>query len=312
VSTSTISGARVTSVTRAPGSPARRRRKRWSPGLLFLAPSLLILGVFVLWPIAQSFYYSLFDWTVGADSQTWLGFGNYVALTQDPHFWNALGVTLIYSVVTVGLLVVLGLLVALALQGEGLITRIVRSALFFPTIVSLVSIGLVWKFLLDPQIGLVGGLFDLVGAKPIPFLTTPSLALPSLIFVGVWKSVGFAMIIFVGGLKAVPPERYEAARLDGTSRVQTVWYITLPSIRPTLLFATLILTIQSLQLFDLVYVMTGGGPLFATDSLVNLLYRSGFVNYKTGYAAAISWVLFVIVMIISAIQLRVFRYDDVD
>lgn len=310
MSVSTITGARTASAGRAPASP--RRRTRWSPGLLFLAPSLLILGVFVLWPIAQSFYYSLFDWTIGANSQKWLGLGNYVALTQDPHFWNALGVTMVYTVITVVLLVVLGFLVALALQGEGLITRIVRSALFFPTIVSLVSIGLVWKFLLDPQIGLVGGLFDLIGAKPIAFLTDPSLALPSLIFVGVWKSVGFAMIIFVGGLKAVPAERYEAARLDGTSRAQSVWFITLPSIRPTLLFATLILTIQSLQLFDLVYVMTGGGPLFATDSLVNLLYRSGFVDYKTGYAAAISWVLFAIVMIISGIQLRLFRYDDVD
>ena len=312
VSNGTMTGVRTAHAAGTPRDPSGRRRRRWSPGLLFLAPSLLILGVFVLWPILQSLYYSFFDWTVGASSQQWLGLGNYIALTQDSHFWNALSVTLIYSVASVVLLVVLGFLVALALQGESLVTRIVRSALFFPTIVSLVSIGLVWKFLLDPSIGLVGGLFDLVGLSPVAWLQTPALALSSLIFVGVWKSVGFAMIIFVGGLKAVPVERYEAARLDGVSRAQMVRYITLPSIRPTLFFATMILTIQSLQVFDLVYVMTGGGPLFATDSLVNMLYREGFVNYKTGYASAISWVLFAIVMIISAVQLRLFRYDDVD
>lgn len=290
----------------------RPRRRRWSPGLLFLAPSLLILGVFVLAPIVQSLYYSLFDWTVGAVEQPFLGLGNYAKLLQDPRFWNSLGVTLIYTLVSVVLLVVLGFLTALALQGEGLVTRIVRSVLFFPTIVSLVSIGLVWKFLLDPSIGLVGGVMDALGFTPVAFLQTPHLALPSVIFVGVWKSVGFAMIIFVGGLKAVPVDRYEAARLDGVNGAEMVRYITLPSIRPTMLFATLILTIQSLQVFDLVYVMTGGGPLFSTDSLVNLLYRDGFVDYRTGYASAISWVLFLIIMIVAAIQLRFFRYDDVD
>ncbi|MGN6324608.1 carbohydrate ABC transporter permease [Pseudolysinimonas sp.] len=312
MSTGTVTGVRPGRPDRAPAPASRRRRRRWVPGLLFLAPSLLILGVFVLWPILQSLYYSLFDWTVGADQQTFLGLGNYIALFHDSRFWNALGVTLIYTVASVVLLVVLGFLFALALQGENLLTRIVRSALFFPTIVSLVSIGLVWKFLLDPKIGLLGGLMDMVGLTPVDWLHTPGLALPSVIFVGVWKSVGFSMIIFVGGLKAVPVDRYEAARLDGVSRAQLVRYITIPSIRPTLLFATLILTIQSFQVFDLVYVMTGGGPLFTTDSLVNLLYRSGFVDYKTGYAAAISWVLFAIIMIISALQLRFFRYDDVD
>lgn len=307
----TVTGARPRRLDRAP-APGPRRRRRWVPGLLFLAPSLLILGVFVLWPIVVSLYYSLFDWTIGASEQKFLGLGNYIALFQDPKFYNALGVTLIYTVVTVVVLVVLGFLVALALQGENLLTRIVRSALFFPTIVSLASIGLVWKFLLDPRIGLVGGLTELIGLTPVAWLQTPGLALPAVIFVGIWKSVGFAMIIFVGGLKGVPVDRYEAARLDGVSRFQLVRYITIPSIRPTLLFATLILTIQSFQVFDLVYVMTGGGPLFTTDSLVNLLYRSGFVDYKTGYAAAISWVLFAIIMIISALQLRFFRYNDVD
>lgn len=291
---------------------AHRRPRRFQPAWLFMAPSLAILGVFVIFPIFQSLYYSFFNWTIGASSQQWVGLGNYAALLRDGQFWNALGITLIFTVVSVVLLIVIGFGSALLLLRENLITRIVRSIFFFPTIVSFVTIGLVWKFLLDPSIGLVGGLTQLVGLQPIGWLQSTSLALPSVIFVAVWRSVGFAMVLFVAGLKGVPAERYEAGRLDGANDRQLTRFITIPSIRPTLLFATMILTIQSLQVFDLVYVMTDGGPVFHTDSLVNLIYRDGFVNFQTGYASAISWVLFAIIMLLSLLQLRLFRYNDVD
>lgn len=277
-----------------------------------MAPSLLILGVFVLFPILQSLYYSFFNWTVGGASQQWVGIGNYAQLFQDPQFWNALAITLVFTIVSVVLLVVLGFGTAMALLRDSLATRLVRSIYFFPTIASLVTIGLVWKFLLDPNIGLVGGLTHLFGLPPVAWLQSTKLALPSVIFVDIWKSVGFAMILFIAGLKGVPAERYEAGRLDGAGNWQLTRFITIPSIRPTLLFTTMILTIQSLQIFDLVYVMTDGGPLFTTDTLVNLLYRDGFVNFQTGYASALSWVLFAIIMLISALQLRLFRYNDVD
>jgi len=277
-----------------------------------MAPSLAILGVFVIWPILVSFWYSLHNWTIGATDEPWVGFGNYVTLAKDPQFWNALGNTLVFTVASVVALVILGFLAASALTSEGLASRIVRSTFFFPTIVSLTSIGLVWKFLLDPDIGFVGGITQFFGAEPIDWLQSTSLALPAVIFVDVWKNVGFTMIIFLAGLKGVPQERYEAARLDGANNRQLVQYITIPSIRPTLLFATMILTIQSLQVFDLVYVMTGGGPLFKTDTLVTLIFRDGFVNFQTGYASAISWVLFAVIMAISGVLLRVFRYNDVD
>jgi len=276
-----------------------------------MLPSFLILGVFVIYPIVQSFIYSFQNVTIGGSS-TWVGLGNYITLVNDAQFWNALGVTLEFTVISVTVLVVVGFILALLLQSEGIVTRIVRSIFFFPTIVSLVTIGLVWKFLLDPNIGLVGGLFDLLGIPPVSWLTSTSLALPTIIFVNIWKNLGFAMILLLAGLKGVPLERYEAARLDGAKTLQLVRYVTIPGIRPTLLFATLILTIQTLQVFDLVYVMTDGGPLFKTDSLVNLIYRDGFVNYQTGYASAISFVLFLIIMLISALQLRFFRYNDVD
>ncbi|NUR90339.1 MAG: sugar ABC transporter permease [Nonomuraea sp.] len=292
--------------------PVREARRRLSPALLFLAPSFLILGVFVLWPIVVSLWYSLHEWTIGADEQPWVGLGNYVALARDPKFWGALAHTVEITVVSVAGIVVLGLALALALAREGLGSRIIRSAFFFPTVVSLTSIGLVWRFLLDPEIGLVGAITSALGLGSVGFLQSPSLALPTIIFVNIWKNAGFVMIILIAGLKGIPRERYEAAQLDGAGPRQLLRYITLPALRPTLLFGTLIMTIQSFQLFDLVYVMTGGGPLFTTDTLVTLLFREGFVNFQTGYAAAVSWALFLVIVIISALQLRIFRYNDVD
>ena len=293
------------------GRATRNPRRRWQPAILFMVPSFAILGTFVLYPIVQSFIYSFQDVTIGGPAN-WIGFQNYINLSKDPQFWNALGITLEFTVASVVVLIVIGFVLALLLQGESLPNRIVRSVFFFPTIVSLVTIGLVWKFLLDPSIGFVGGIFDLVGLPPVAWLTSTSLALPTVIFVNIWKNLGFAMILLIAGLKGVPQERYEAASLDGAKLLQTIRYVTLPGIRPTLLFATLILTLQSIQVFDLVFVMTGGGPIFTTDTLVNLLYRNAFVNYQTGYASAISFVLFVIIVIISALQLRFFRFNDVD
>ena len=289
-----------------------RRHIRWQPAWLFAAPSLSIILVFIVYPIGQSFWYSLHDWRIGALEQEWLGLGNYAALVEDERFWNALRVTAVFAVVSVTAQMALGYSLASGLLRDTWINRVVRSIFFFPTIVALATIGMVWRFLLDPSIGLIGGLTAAVGAEPIAWLQDIQLALPSVIFVSVWKNLGFTMVILLAGLKGVPGELYEAARLDGASNGQLTRYVTLPSIRPTLLFATMILTINSLQVFDLVYVMTNGGPLFATDTLVTMMYREGFQNFNIGYASAIAWVLFAMIMIISAFQLRLFRYRDDD
>jgi ABC-type sugar transport system permease subunit len=294
-------------------SPSRRRRRvRWPAGWLFAAPSLAIILVFIVYPIVQSFWYSLHDWRIGAEVQEFVGLDNYARLLADDLFWNALRVTVVFAVVSVIVQLVLGYAAAAALVRDSLLTRFVRSVFFFPTIVALATIGLVWRFLLDPNIGLVGGLTEMVFGTPVAWLQDPSLALPTVIFVSVWKNVGFTMIILLAGLKGVPAELYEAARIDGARGFQLTRYVTLPSIRPTLLFATMILTINSLQVFDLVYVMTDSGPLFSTDTLVTMMFREGFENFDIGYASAIAWVLFLIILVLSATQLRLFRYRDVD
>jgi ABC-type sugar transport system permease subunit len=277
-----------------------------------MGPSLLILGVFVLWPILQSLWYSLHDWTIGESEQPWVGLGNYTKLFHDPQFQRALANTLIITVVSTAVLVVVGLALALALTSENIVSRVIRSAFFFPTVISLTTVGMVWRFLLDPDIGLVGGVSRAIGLGAVYWLQSTTLALPTVIFVNVWKNAGFVMIVLVAGLKAIPREQYEAADLDGAGRLQLLRYVTLPALRPTMLFVTFMVTVQSLQLFDLVYVMTGGGPLFHTETLVTKLYRDGFTNYETGYAAATSWVLFIVVVLVSVFQLRIFRYNDAD
>lgn len=294
-------------------APHRRRRgpRGWR-AWLFAGPSLAIILVFIVFPIAQSFWFSLHDWKIGADVQEWLGLANYERLFGDERFWNALRVTGVFSVVSVLAQLVLGFLAASALQHDGLFTRAVRSIFFFPTIVALATIGMVWRFLLDPNIGLVAGITTTLGLPAVGWLQDPALALPTLIFVSVWKNVGFTMVILLAGLKGVPTHLYEAARLDGASNARITFSITLPSIRPTLLFTTMILTINSFQVFDLVYVMTKGGPLFSTDTLVSMMFREGFENFDLGYASAIAWILFLVIAVLSAVQLRLFRYDDVD
>jgi ABC-type sugar transport system permease subunit len=290
----------------------RRRRIRWQPAWLFMAPSLTILLVFIVYPIVRSFWYSLHDWSIGAPTQKWVGLGNYAELLGDERFWNALRVTAIFALVSVAAQLILGYFAAAALLRDTWLHRVVRSIFFFPTIVALATIGLVWRFLLDPSIGLVGGITSALGGHPVGWLQSTSLALPAVIAVSVWKNFGFTMIILLAGLKGVPPHLYEAARIDGAEGRQLTRHVTLPSIRPTLLFTTMILTVNSLQVFDLVYVMTNGGPLFATDTLVTMLFREGFENFRIGYASAIAWVLFLLIIALSALQLRLFRYRDVD
>ncbi len=294
--------------------PLRRRGAgpRRTAGWLFAAPSLAILLVFIVYPILQSFRYSLYDWRIGAEVQEWVGAQNYLAMLDDPLFINALRVTLIFCLVSVVAQMVLGYAAASALLRDSWLTRAVRSIFFFPTIVALATIGIVWRFLLDPNIGLVAGITSWLGGTPIGWLQDTTLALPTVIAVSVWKNTGFTMIILLAGLKGVPAHLYEAARLDGAHGWQLTRHVTLPSIRPAMLLAAVMLTINSMQVFDLVYVMTNGGPLNTTDTLVTMLYREGFQYFDLGYASAIAWVLFAIIVLASVLQMRFFRYNDVD
>ncbi len=289
-----------------------RRRLRLNSAYLFVFPSLLLITVFIAAPIIQSGWMSLHDWMIGADEQEFVGLGNYREAFADERFRNAMQVTLTYTFFVAVGQVLLGLLVASRLRQTTWYSALLRSAYFFPFIGSLAVVGLVWKFLLDPSVGLVAGWFQRFGLTPIEWLQSTQLALPTLIVVGIWKNLGFTMIVLLAGMQGVDRSLYEAARLDGASAYQQFRHVTLPGLRPALLFTTILATVNGLQLFDLNFSMTGGAPLFRTESLVMYVYQRGFVDFRMGYASAIAWVLFVIIMIISLVQLRVMRYDDVD
>jgi ABC-type sugar transport system permease subunit len=293
----------------------RRRRDHWrrhASAYLFLAPSCAILLVFVAYPIVQSFWMSLHDWSFFASHHRWVGLSNYRELLHDSRFWNALKNTAIYTGCVVPLQVGLGLALAVALQRATRRNTLLRSIYFFPVISALATMGIVWKFLLDPNIGMIPHLLSAAGLASPDFLQSTTWALPSIIVVGVWKSVGFSMVIFLAALQDVPESLLEAAALDGAGAWMRFRRVTLPLLRPSMLFAAIIATIASMQLFDLVYVMTKGGPLFHTETLVTYLYEVGFQNFRSGYAAAISWVLFLLIMLLSIFQLRLFRYDEID
>jgi ABC-type sugar transport system permease subunit len=270
-------------------------------GVLFLLPSAAILGVFVVFPIARSLWMSLHDWSMFETEHKFVGLDNYAELLGDPRFWNALRNTLVFTLVTVPLQVIIALALAVRLARTTRGAAFFRSIYFFPVISSFATMAIVWRFLLSADVGPTASWLRDVGITPLDALHTPALALPAIIFVSLWKNVGFTMVVLI-----------EAAVLDGAKAWARFINVTLPSIRQALLFASVIAVIVSLQVFDQVYVMTRGGPLFRTETLVTYMYEQGFTEYRSGYAAAIAWVLFLLIMLASALQLRLFRYRDVD
>lgn len=296
----------------APHSATRQRRQPLRTGHLFLLPSLLIMLVFVLFPIVQSAWMSLHDWSFFEAEHAFIGFQNYTELFGDPRFWNALRNTAVFTVTTVPLQIGLGLLLAVRLSRARWWTPFLRSAYFFPVVSSFATMAIVWKFLLSPDVGPTSAWLRDAGVAPPNILSSTALALPAVIMVGLWKNIGFTMVILIAALQDVPESLYEAAMIDGAGAPRRFFSVTVPSIRQALLFAVIMAIIASLQVFDQVYVMTDGGPLFHTETIVTYMYKMGFEQYRAGYASAIAWALFFLIMLASAVQLRLFRYRDVD
>lgn len=270
---------------------------------IFLAPALLMLGIFLLWPIAYLFYLSVTTGSFTSAGVRWVGMKNYWRLLLDPDFWQVLGNTAYFTIATVipSLIIPLGLAVLLnrsvAFQG------LLRSAYFLPSIVSLVAAGLGFRWLFQTE-GPVNELLSSIGIDPIPWLGSSTWAMPVLILLSIWKQLGFNMVVFLAGLQAIPPSRYEAAELDGANAWQQFWHITLPGLRPTLIFATITTAIFTLRSFEQVYLITGGGPLNSTNILVYYIYEEAFSQFDFGYAAAAATVLLAVALLLVYIQLR--------
>lgn len=270
---------------------------------IFLTPALLMLGIFLLFPIAYLFYLSLTTGSFTAAGVRWVGFNNYLRLFLSPDFWQVLSNTAYFTVATVipSLIVPLGL--ATLLNRNVAWRGLLRSAYFLPSIVSIVAAGLGFRWLFQTD-GPVNILLNAIGIAPIPWLGSSIWAMPVLIILSVWKQLGFNMVVFLAGLQAIPPSRYEAAELDGANAWQQFWHITLPGLRPTLIFTTITTAIFTLRGFEQIYVVTGGGPLNSTNILVYYIYQEAFGQFDFGYAAAAATVLLLVALILVYVQLR--------
>jgi multiple sugar transport system permease protein len=290
-------------VTRYGGVAAQRARA----GGLFLLPSMLVLAVFVYWPLVAAFQMSLQRFTLGAPVQPFVGLDNYARLLDDERFRGALWNTLVYTLGTVVAAVVVSLGLALALNRQVRGIAWLRGVFFLPVITSMAIVAIAWTYLLDADIGAIAAYLRDLGFPVRAWLRDPDWAMPAVMAVGLWKNVGFYMVIFLAGLQGIPETYYEAAAIDGAGPWQRFRRITLPLLAPTTLFVTVIAVISSFQVFDPVYVMTGGGPLFRTETLVQYIYTQGFQNFRMGYASAMAFVLLGIVLVLTLVQMRVNR-----
>ena len=271
--------------------------------LVFVLPSLVGLIVFSVVPILSSFGLTFYEWDLLTPPR-FIGLGNFQRLVDDRNFWAALGHTLYFIAGYIPLVMVTALGVAMVLNQKLKGVVFFRAAFFTPVVSAWVAVALLWKWIFNPKFGLVNYLLGLVGIHGPAWLFDPSWAMPAIIMTSVWKDIGFVMVMFLAGLQGVPVEYQDAAAIDGASDWQRFRTITLPLLSPTSFFALIISLINSFQVFDQVWIMTGGGPAGATNVLVAQIVKNAFEYSRMGYAAALSWVLFLLVFAATVFQTR--------
>lgn len=276
-------------------------------GVWFVAPALTLIGLFFFLPVAASLLLSFTDFDIYAlgrlDRLRFIGLENYRRLLNDPMFWTALRNTLYFVVVSGPLSVLVSLGAALLVNHR--LTRfqgVFRTLLFLPVVTTLVAVAVVWRYLYHPRYGFLNYVLGLAGLPPIEWLGDPEWAMPAIILMAVWKNFGFNMVVFIAGLQSIPHRLYEAAEIDGADGWAQFRYITLPMLAPTFLFVTVITLIGYFQLFAEPYVMTQGGPADSTLSVALLMFQEGFRWWNLGYAAAVAFVLFLIILAGTLIQ----------
>ena len=272
---------------------------------IVIAPSLLVLLVFWVYPIFEMVGLSFYKWDLISPVKQWVGLANYASLLRDATFFQALANTLTYTFFTVALSVGIGMAVALFLMKQTRANRFLQAVVFSPYVVSLASISLLWLWIMNKDYGLLNGILSAMGLHEVDWLGNPGFALGSLVAISVWKSVGYDSLILLSALQGIPDDLYEAASLDNADFVTTFRKITLPMLSPTVFFLVIVELIASLKVFETIQILTQGGPQNATNTLVFSLYQYGFQFNKVGYAAAIGVVLVVIIAIFSVLYFKV-------
>lgn len=284
-----------------------RRLDRWKSILgayAFLLPQILGLLIFSAGAIAASFVISFMNWQL-VIPPVWIGLANYIELFNSPKFWQVLRNTVLYTLGYVPPSVILPLLVAILVNQKIKGVVFFRTIYFLPVVTSGVAIALVWGWMYNPSFGVINYLLnELFGIAGPRWLADPAWALPSLIVIGVWNSLGYHMVIYLAGLQGIPPELSEAVRIDGGGSWHIFWHITLPLITPTMFFILILSIIGSFQIWTITYMLTQGGPADATLTLSYYIFQQGFEWFHMGYAAALAYVLFAVVFLVTMIQLK--------
>ena len=309
----------TSAVAAPPGTPPRRRRSKLALrntllGWSFILPNFLGFAIITLVPVVTLFYISLTDFNVFGKGD-FIGIQNFEKLVADPLFQRSLVNTLYYAAMHVPLTIVVSLGLALLLNTKLRGVSFFRTAAFFPYITSIVAIALVWNLLFSPDAGPINEVLRFLGvANPPGWLTSQDWAMPAVVIISTWRDMGYYMILFLAGLQAVPRELYEAARVDGANVVQRFWNVTLPGLRPTMFLVTVLLTIASFKIFDLIIVLSPGGntaPNAATVVLSQFIYQKGFIESKFGYASSGAVALFVLCIAATIIQFLINRRRSV-
>ena len=272
--------------------------------LLLVLPNLALFAIFTYYPLFYNFRLSFARWDMLAPVKTWVGLNNYLELLQSNAFGRVLTNTAVFTLGSVGITCVLGLVIALLLNQPLRGRDAVRSIVFSPVMLSGAAIGIVWIFVLDPRFGVLAQVLGAVGLRSPNWLLDRSWAMTAIIIVYVWRNIGYAVVIYLAGLKAIPKELYEAAVVDGAGGLARLRYVTLPGLSPVTFFLLLTNVMASFQAFDVIRVMTNGGPVDATTTLIYYLYEEGFVGFNAGRAAVAAMVLFAAMFSFALVQMR--------
>ncbi len=290
--------------------PNRFRTREAAIGLLFILPSLIGFTLFYAIPAVRGLLISFTNWDLLTPARS-VGLENYARLLKDPTFWNSLKVTVYYVLLNIPLQTLLATLIAVMMSR---LTKsiIIRAIIILPWLMPGVVVGLLWLWLMDPTIGIINETLRALGLGTVPFLTIPKTAMPSIALINIWQWVGYTALLLFAGLQAIPGSVYEAASIDGASEGQMFWKVTVPLLRPVLVFVLVTSIIGSFQVFDSILITTRGGPVNATKVLNIYIYEQAFSRFNMGYATAISMVLFLILIIISMMQMRLMRAGESD
>ncbi|CAM4175908.1 sugar ABC transporter permease [Paenibacillus alkaliterrae] len=279
---------------------------RWNRLLpyLMIFPNVAIYFVFIFIPVLWAIYLSFTNYTILSPGQ-WVGLANFESLLKDGIFHKAFWNTMIFWVLKVMPTMMIGLIVATLLNAKIRGVAWFRGAIYLPGVLSSVAVSMAWLWLLDPRSGPVNAIVKLLGIPPQNWLQDLALAMPAVIVISIWTNIGFAMIIYLAGLQGIPSHLYEAASIDGATGLKKFIYITVPMLKPITFFLFITLTIRSFQVFDIVYILTGGGPLNSTTTIVNQIVKTAFEEYKMGYASAQAIVLLLLTIIVTIVNYRV-------